>query len=397
MTAPMSATSQAATIHAADIGAASVPAARIARVEIIPLCMPLKSAVKISDGGARQFVDTLLVCLHTDSGVSGVGETQAWRRQGGSETHASLCSVIRDHFEPHLLGASPFSIAAIMNRLERTICHSLYAQAAVADALYDLQGKLLGVPVHALLGGKCRDALAAAAILFIKPTVAATLEGAQEFYDRGFRSFTVKVGVDLQQDIATVAGLRQRFGDGVVIRVDANAGMDFDSAALLLRKLETYDLDAAEQLLPIWDVAGLAELARRTATPLMIDESLATDADLIAVIRQRAGTVIHTKVAKNGGIWGMRKLWTIASAAGMRIYPGNHPSTSIATLSVLHLAAAWPGPLLEGAFAVGIENLAADIVRRPVQMQGNRAIVPDEPGLGVTLDEDLLREFAAQA
>jgi L-alanine-DL-glutamate epimerase-like enolase superfamily enzyme len=146
---------------------------------------------------------------------------------------------------------------------------------------------------------------------------------------------------------------------------------------------------------PIWDLTGLAELARRSPTPLMIDESLATDNDLIAVIRERAGTAIHTKVAKNGGIWGMRKLWTIAAAAGLRIYPGNHPSTSIATVSVVHLAAAWPGPLLEGAFAVGLENLGADIVQRPLRMEQNRIVVPDEPGLGVTLDENKVREFRA--
>jgi muconate cycloisomerase len=79
----------------------------------------------------------------------------------------------------------------------------------------------------------------------------------------------------------------------------------------------------------------------------------------------------------------------------MRIYPGNHPSTSIATMSVVHLAAAWPGPLLDGAFAVGIENLVADVVQRPVRMQGNGVVVPDEPGLGVALDDDLIREFAA--
>jgi L-alanine-DL-glutamate epimerase-like enolase superfamily enzyme len=381
------------SLNPANIHAANIDATRIERIEIIPLRMPLKSAVKISDGGARDFVDTLLVRLHTDTGLSGVGETQAWRRQGANETHASLCSAIRDHFEPHLIGVSPFSIASIMHRLEQSIYHSLYAQAAISDALYDLQGKLLGVPVHQLLGGKCRDAVAACAILFIKPTVAATIEGAQEFYDRGFRSFTVKVGVDLRRDIETVAGLRERFGDDVIIRVDANAGMDFDSATLLLRKLERYDLDAAEQLLPIWDLAGLAELARRSPTPLMIDESLATDNDLIAVIRQRAGTAIHTKVAKNGGIWGMRKLWTIAAAAGLRIYPGNHPSTSIATVSVVHLAAAWPGPLLEGAFAVGLENLGADIVQQPLRMEQNRIVVPDEPGLGVTLDENRIREF----
>jgi len=374
----------------------NIHAARIERVEIIPLRLPLRSAVKISDGGAREFVDTLLVRLHSDAGMCGVGETQAWRRQGASETHASLCSTIRDHFQPHLVGQSPFAMAAIMQWLEQSSYHSLYAQAAISDAVYDLQGKLLGVPVHTLLGGKCRDALAACAVLFVKPTVAQTLDCAQDFYDRGFRSFTVKVGADLRQDIAIVAGLRERLGDDIVIRVDANAGMDFDGAMLLLRKLERYDLDAAEQLLPIWDVPGLAELARRSPTPIMIDESLATDSDLIAIIRQRAGSTIHTKVAKNGGIWGMRKLWTIAAAAGLRIYPGNHPSTSIATLSVVHLAAAWPGPLLEGAFAVGLENLGADVVQHPVKMQENRVMVPDEPGLGVTLDEDRLREFRVQ-
>jgi L-alanine-DL-glutamate epimerase-like enolase superfamily enzyme len=366
---------------------------RIERVEIIPLRMPLETPVKISQGAPRPFIDTLLVRLHSDTGVTGVGETQAWRRQGSNETHASLCAVIRDHFEPYLIGRSPFDIAAIMHRLEETIFHSLYAQAAISDALYDLQGKLLGVPVHTLLGGKCRDKIPACAVLFIKPTIEQTIQGAQEFYDRGFRSFTVKVGVDLAQDIATVAGLRESLGPDVVLRVDANAGMDFDSAVTLLRKLEPYDLDAAEQLLPIWDVAGLAELARKTPTPLMVDESLGTDTDLIAIIRQRAGTVIHSKVGKNGGIWYGRKLWTIAAAAGMRIYPGNHPSTSIATLSAAHLAASWPGPLLEGAFAVGIEALGADIVTNPVRMQGNAVVVPDEPGLGVTLNEDLVKEY----
>jgi muconate cycloisomerase len=80
----------------------------------------------------------------------------------------------------------------------------------------------------------------------------------------------------------------------------------------------------------------------------------------------------------------------------MRIYPGNHPSTSIATLAVVHQAAAWPGPLLEGAFAVGIEALAEDVVTQPVRMNGNCVMVPDLPGLGVELDEARVREFRVQ-
>ena len=364
---------------------------KITRVEAIPLRVPLRQPTKISQGAARDVIEIVLVRLHSDAGVAGIGETQAWRRQGNGETLPSLVTVIRDHFAPLIVGRSPLAIASILEALDQAIYHSLYAQAAVSDALYDLQGKLLGLPVHALLGGKCREAVAAGAILFIKPTLEETLEGARKAHARGFRSFNMKVGVDPCADLRNVAAVRETLGDDVVIRVDANAGMDFDGALALLRKIEPYGIDAAEQLLPIWDLDGMAELARRTDIPLMTDECVASDHDLIAVIKKRAATVVQTKIAKNGGMWRSLRLWQIAKAAGMRIYPGNHPSTSIATLAAAHLAAAWPGPLLEGAFAVGIGTLASDVVTEPVQLAGNLVRVPNAPGLGVTLDEDRVR------
>jgi len=366
---------------------------KITKVETIPLRIPFNVPFKISSGAARPTVEILLVRLHTNEGVVGVGETQAWRRQGSSETLPSLTSAIRDHFTPHIVGQSPFAIAGIMPRLEAAIYHSLYAQAAISDALFDLQGKLLGVPVHMLLGGKCRETVSACAVLTMKSTLEATLEGAAEYFDLGYRSFTVKIGVDPKADVENVRGLRERFGDEVIIRVDANAGMRFDGALDLLKKLEPYGIDAAEQLLDIWDLNGMAELARRVDIPLMADECVSTDHDLIAVICKRAATVAQTKVAKNGGIWYGRKLWHIADAAGMRIYPGNHPATSIATASVAHMAAAWPGELLDGPFPVGISNLAQDVATEPIRMEGNRVRVPDGPGLGITLDEDKLRSL----
>ena len=94
----------------------------------------------------------------------------------------------------------------------------------------------------------------------------------------------------------------------------------------------------------------------------------------------------------------MRKLLIIAEAAGMRIYPGNHPSTSVATASVAHLAAAWPGPLLDGPFAVGVSGaFARDIVAEPLRAENGRVRVPDKPGLGVTLDEDAIRSMRVDA
>jgi muconate cycloisomerase len=280
-----------------------------------------------------------------------------------------------------------------MHNLDAAIYHSLYAQAPIADALLDLQGKLLGVPVHTLLGGKCRDTVASCGVLFIRPTLEATLAGADELYQRGFRSFTIKVGVDLKADVQNIAALRARYGDGVSLRIDANAGTRFDDALALLRKLEPYAIDAAEQMLPVWDLAGMAELARRVDVPLIADECVTNAHDLMAVIRERAASAVQTKIAKNGGIWYSRKLWEIADAAGMQIYPGNHPGTSIATMAAAHLAAAWPGALREGPFTVGLCALGEDVITHPVQLEGNAVRVTDAPGLGVTLDEEKIRKL----
>ena len=370
---------------------------RITRVETIPLFIPLRTAFKIANGPPRQSVEVLLVRLHTGEGIAGVGETQAWRRQGSAETLASLCAVIERHFTPHLVGQSPFALSSIMHNLEDAIHHSLYAQAAVADALYDLQGKLLGVPVHQLIGGRCRDVVPTCKTLTMKDSIEETLEGAREAYAQGYRSFTVKIGLGPQDDVRNVRALRTQLGDDIIIRVDANAGMEFDGALALLKKLEPFDIDAAEQLLPIWDLDGMAELARRVNISMMADESIATDHDLIEIVKRRAANAIHTKVAKNGGLWGTRKLWTIAQAGGIRIFPGNHPSTSIGTASVLHLAAAWPGVLLDGPFPIGLSVLADDVVTEPIRMEGNLVRVPNRPGWGYILDEEKIRKLRVDA
>jgi len=366
---------------------------RITKVETIPLELPLVTATKISQGAARQAVEVVIVRLHTDAGISGIGETQAWRRQGNAETLPSLTTQIRHHFTPHLIGKSPFDSASILQALDLAVDHSLYAQAAVADALCDLQARLLGVPAYMLLGGKCRDTIPTAGLVYLKSSLEETIATVERSFDQGVRSFTLKVGVDPQADIRNIKALREQFSDSIILRVDANAGMNFDSALKLLRSIEPYDIDAAEQLLPIWDMDGMAELARRTPIPLMADECVATDYDLVAVIKKRAATVVQTKIAKNGGMWRCLNLWRMANAAGMRIYPGNHPSTSVATLAAAHVAAAWPGPLLDGVFACGIGAIVEDIVTEPVRLEGNSVRVPDSPGLGVELDEECVKKW----
>ena len=366
---------------------------KIREIETIPLHLPFGSPFQIS-AATRDFLEVLIVRIHTDQGVYGIGETQAWRRQGSAETLPNLMRSIHDQFAPLLIGRSPFEVNAVMHDLNACMYNSLYAQAAIGDALYDLIGKFLNVPIHTLLGGKCRDRVRVGAVLSMKPTVEALLDSAQGFYDRGFRHLGLKIGIDPAADLRNVAALREQFGDDIVLRVDANAGMNFDAAQRLLRKLEPYDIDAAEQPIAIWDIDGMAELARAVDMPIMADESVSTDHSLLEVIRKRAATVVQTKTAKNGGIHYIRKLWALAKAAGMRIYPGNHPSTSVATSSVAQMCAASPEPVMEGVFAVGVSGaLADDIVENPIRPIDGEIPVLDGPGFGVTLDEDKLEKY----
>jgi L-alanine-DL-glutamate epimerase-like enolase superfamily enzyme len=366
---------------------------KITEIEPIPLRLPFAQPFKISQG-ARETLETLIVRVHTDEGIVGIGETQAWRRQGSAELLWSLVRTIKDHFEPLIAGRSPFDIGGILQTLNEALYNTLYAQAAVADALYDIAGKAVGLPVHKLLAGECRDRVRIGGLLAMKPTVGELIESAQAFYERGFRHFGLKIGLDPRQDLANVLALRERFGDRVVLRVDANGALSYDAALALLKKLEPHDIDVAEQPIAIWDLDGLAALCRATSIPIMADESVSTDHSLLEVIRRRAATVVQTKIAKNGGMYRVWRLWTLASAAGMRIYPGNHPSTSVATAAVAQLCGAWPGPLMEGVFAVGVSGaLAADIVTEPIVPVNGEIRVPSGPGLGVELDPDAIARF----
>lgn len=378
----------------------SVQDCTIREVETIPLHVPFSEPFSFSgmkestEHFGREHLEVLVVRIHTDQGVHGIGETQAWRRQGSAEVLRNLVVTVREHFEPLLVGRSPFQINAALHALNETMHGSLYAQAAISDALYDLVGKLLGVPVYQLLGGTCQEAVRIGAVLSAKPDVEELLDSARAFYDRGFRHFGLKIGLDAAADLRTVERLRAHFGDKVVLRVDANASMSFDAALMLLKKLEPFDIDAAEQPVALWDLEGMAKLSRAVAIPIMADESVSSLHSLLEVIRRGAASVVQTKIAKNGGLHQVRKLWHLAESAGMRIFPGNHPSTSIATASVAHLCAAWPTPLMEGVFAVGVSGaLATDIVQVPIVPEDGQIRVPEGPGLGVELDEDRIRHL----
>ncbi|TCV98867.1 mandelate racemase/muconate lactonizing enzyme family protein [Biostraticola tofi] len=359
----------------------------IRQVELWPLRIPLKNTLQIAIGEERQTIDVVIVRLLTEEGVVGLGETQAWRRQGSSETLAGLVDAMRSLLVPLMTGQSIFDLAKIASQFDAVLYGRLAAKAALLDALYDAQGQLLRVPVWQLLGGRARATIEAGALLTLRPRIEQTLDEAQIFYQQGYRHFSVKVGKDVKRDIQTIAALRALLGDQVRLLVDANAAMEFDDALRLIKGIAPFDIDAVEQPLASHDWQGLAELASRSAIPFILDESVTTQADLLQLIPQRVAHGLHTKTAKNGGLWHIRPLWQLADAAGWRIRAGNHPATSLATLSAAHLATAWPHTLIPSPFTQSVtHDLVGDVVTEPVCVNQGQLKVGDLPGFGAELD-----------
>jgi L-alanine-DL-glutamate epimerase-like enolase superfamily enzyme len=368
---------------------------RIRNVEAIPLRIPFRSPFKMAAPGAsREHVDVLVVRLDAGDGLEGLGETQAWRRQGSGEEIGGLTSLVREVYLPLLLGRSPLEINAVMRDLENAAAGRLYAQAAVGDALYDLAARSLGVSLCTMLGGSVRERVPVGIALGIRGSPAAIADDAAEATDEGYRHIRLKIGLEPEADLANVEAARKRLREDVILRADANGGLAFPAALRLLVRLAPFGLEFVEQPVAGHDLEGMAALARAVPVPLSADESLHDEHGLIDLARRRAAAIIQTKSGKNGGIHRIRRLWQIADAAGIGIFPGNHPATSLNVGAVAHLAASWPGELLVGDFQSGLASmLEADIVTTPLRPRDGQLQLPEGPGLGLALDPDAIARY----
>lgn len=368
----------------------------IRTVEGIPLRLPFSRSFTMAapHQPTRAEVEVYIVRIQDEDGRVGIGETQAWRRQGSGETLEGLHAKLSRYITPVIEGRRAADIAALMHEVEARFAGGLYLQAAIGDALYDLHARQCGVPLHDLLGGICRKTVPVGIALSIAGDTPRMLDAAAEAMAQGYRHLRIKIGMDMAKDVEALEALRARFGDRIVLRADANGAMNYGDALRLLRRIEPLDLDIVEQPLPAWDLQGMAALAAAVRTPLSADESLSDMQSLLAIARTGAARVVQTKSAKNGGIHAIREIWSLAQACGIGIFPGNHPSTGVNVAAVAHLATAWAGPLLVGDFQTGLVGmLAEDILQDTVTVRDGQVVVPSGPGLGVQLDEDKLRRF----
>lgn len=366
---------------------ASATSCRITHVTYTKVYVPFVHEVEWS-AGTRPGTTRLVVEVHTDGGIVGLGET--------------ICLL--EFVEPVLARTIiPLAIGEDASRIERILKkiegagyyhHKRAMVAAVAAlemALWDIAGKRAGLPLHDLWGGACRDTVPIVGYLQSgSPSLLAS--EAERLSALGFGSFKVKIGMGAESDIENVRVVRETLGPQARIRADVNGAWTLGTAKRQLRKLERFDLEYLEQPLPLEDLAGHAYLRKLCSVPIALDESAFTLQDVMAIVRAEAADVILLDPHEAGGLWPARKAAALAEAAGIPITLHSGGELGISTAANLHLARSLAN--LHYAIDAQYPNQAGDIVRHPFSYEGGTMRTPEGPGLGVELDRAALAASA---
>ena len=313
--------------------------------------------------------------------VATIGSWLRWQVTGASRAGSEAC--VRDMLGPLLLGRDPDDLVESGRAVRRAVAGNEAAKAAVDVALHDLAARRLGVPLVRLLGGTRLRVPTDVTISAGEPGALAA--AARDRAAEGFGVLKVKVGTDAVGDVARVRVIREAVGPGVRIRLDANQGWTAREAVRVIRGIEDAGLDVelVEQPVPGWDLDGLAWVSERVDTPILADEAVFGVRDLVEVIRRRAADLVNVKLAKAGGLGPAATLLGLAEAHGLGTIVGSMMESQIGVGAAASLVAA------HGTTAVADLDaawwLAASPVRGGIRYADAHVVLPDAPGLGVTL------------
>jgi muconate/chloromuconate cycloisomerase len=335
----------------------------------------------------------VFVRLETRDGLVGWGEAACLGGPTWSEESAeSVAATIARYIAPALKGRDATEIESLRIEMARRVQGNPFARAAVEMALWDWNGKALGVPVHRMLGGRVRDRVPLSWSLAVTDP-REEVEEARAMVARGHRIFKIKTGAHpLAQDLRRIEAIRAAVGPDVSLRVDANQGWDRPTALKAGHAMAAYGIDFLEQPLPRWDLEGMAELGRRIEIPLMADESCFSPHDALAIARLGGVSILGLKLTKSAGILGTMAVARIAEAAALSCYVGCMIETSLGTAAYLQVALA-AAPVTWGCELFGPLLLTGDVTRTPVRYADGAILALDGPGLGVDVDETQLKAW----
>ncbi|MDQ0925689.1 L-alanine-DL-glutamate epimerase-like enolase superfamily enzyme [Pseudarthrobacter sp. W1I19] len=345
----------------------------------LPLSVPISDA-KVFTGRQKPMTEVVFLFaeITTELGHTGVGFSYS-KRAGGPAQYAHAKEVAEG-----VIGEDPNDIAKIYTKLlwaGASVGRSgvaTQALAAIDIALYDLKAKRAGLSLAKFLGSH-RDSVQTYNTSggFLNASLEEVKARATQSLEEGIGGIKIKVGLpDSKEDLRRVAGIREHIGWDVPLMVDANQQWDRATALRMGRQLEEFNLIWIEEPLDAYDFEGHAHLANVLDTPIATGEMLASVAEHKGLINANGCDIIQPDAPRVGGITQFLRLAALADERGLGLAP--HFAMEIH----LHLAAAYPREPWVEHF-----DWLDPLFNERLETKDGRMIVPDRPGLGVTLSD----------
>ena len=348
---------------------------------------------------ARQ---TTLVRLILDDGTEGYGE--AW---GMPPVNQAYLPFIKGY----LVGTNVLDAEQSFSRILARHYHFgvqgplMACLSGIDMAAKDAAGKMLGVPVHRLIGGKRWDRVEVyASGGYITENADRDFEPQiVDMAEAGHRAVKIKIGLSPKSDQVRTALARKILGAGVDLMVDINSNYTYDLARESIARLAEYEIGWVEEPLAPQDFAGYERLQRWSPIPIATGEALYTAYDFKRLVDRRAVDVLQPDLSLCGGFWQGRAIALLAMLEHLRLSPHVWGS-GIGLAAAVHYVAALPSyphadnvpkaPLVE--YDVGANPLREALLKNPLKPIDGSIAVSDEPGLGIEIDWDAVDRYAVR-
>lgn len=336
-------------------------------------------------------METSLVKITTDNGLVGWGEALA-------PVVPQMVSEIVEHlFSPILVGENPNKTNVLWSRMYDAMRDRGYftgfmvdAIAAVDCALWDIRGKAAGLPVSELLGGAYRDGVECYISGLPAPTIPERVELAKSWKANGFNAIKMALGYGVEEDIANLKAVRGAVGPDVQLFIDAHWNYSVSDAVRLSKRMEELDVRFLEAPLLPENVVGHAELRKKTVIPVALGETERTRFEFQPFIDQRSVDIVQPDVGRVGITETMR-IGFQAETHDIQVAPHLSVGLGPCIAASIHVACALPNTkILE--FQPSVFDVANSILKKRITCEAGRYSLPDGPGLGIEVDEDIIKE-----
>ncbi|MBV7396725.1 mandelate racemase/muconate lactonizing enzyme family protein [Mameliella sediminis] len=359
---------------------------KITRITVFHVDLPLEHPYWLSGGRLKfEVLDATLVKIETDAGITGWGEGTPWGHTYVPAHGPGIRAGIQT-MAPFILGLDPRRVLEVERAMDLALPGHLYAKSPIDMACWDIAGQAAGVPIADLMGGGSRTPRPIASSVGAK-TVEETREVMDRYRARGYIAHSVKIGGDVDRDIARIRDVEAHRAPNEIVLYDVNRGWTRAQALQVMRATEPLCVTFEQ---PCESLDDIAAIAGKHAAPVSVDESLVTLQDAARIARDGLAEVFGIKLNRVGGLTKAARMRDIALAHGIDIFVMATGGSVLADTEALHLAATVPDANCRAVWACQ-DMITLDIAggRGPRNVDGHLHL-PETPGLGVHPDETTL-------